>query len=51
MSGAEGKKEFYIAPLYKDLLDEGKHIEAAILHDVSGLGTPEDLEAFLKKEI
>jgi NDP-sugar pyrophosphorylase family protein len=47
MSGDEGKKEFYIAPLYRELLDQGKHLEAAILPEVWGLGTPTDLEYFL----
>jgi NDP-sugar pyrophosphorylase family protein len=46
-SGDEGKKEFYIAPNYQDLLNEGKHVEAAILPEVWGLGTPSDLEYFL----
>jgi hypothetical protein len=47
LTGEEGKKEFYVAPLYKELLDEGKHIEAAVLPEVWGLGTPSDLEHFL----
>lgn len=47
MTGDEGKKEFYVAPLYKELLDEGKHLEAAVLNEVWGLGTPSDLEHFL----
>ena len=47
MSGEEGKKEFYVAPLYKELLDGGKHLEAAVLPEVWGLGTPADLEYFL----
>lgn len=45
--GEDGKEEFYIAPLYQDLLNEGKHLEAAILPVVWGLGTPSDLEYFL----
>lgn len=47
MFGEEGKKEFYVAPLYQELLDQGKHLEAAILPSVWGLGTPADLERFL----
>jgi NDP-sugar pyrophosphorylase family protein len=45
--GEPGKEEFYIAPLYQDLLDAGMHLEAAILPEVWGLGTPSDLEHFL----
>jgi NDP-sugar pyrophosphorylase family protein len=45
--GEYGKEEFYIAPLYQDLLDSGMHVEAAILPEVWGLGTPGDLEHFL----
>lgn len=47
MSGDEGKKEFYVAPLYKEMLDAGMHLEAALLPEVWGLGTPSDLEHFL----
>ncbi len=48
MSGPSGKGEFYIAPLYQRLLNKGMKLEAAILPEVWGLGTPEDLEYFLK---
>ena len=47
MFGEEGKKEFYIAPLYQELIEKGLHVEAAILPEVWGLGTPTDLETFL----
>ena len=45
--GDAGKGEFYIAPLYQILLDRGHKVEAAILPEVWGLGTPADLERFL----
>lgn len=48
-TGAQDKAEFYIAPIYEELIDEGHHIEAAILPEVWGLGTPSDLEHFLEK--
>lgn len=48
VSGPSGKGEFYIAPLYQRLLNKGMKLEAALLPEVWGLGTPEDLEAFLK---
>lgn len=47
MFGEEGKREFYVAPLYQELLDEGKRYRAAVLPEVWGLGTPSDLERFL----
>jgi NDP-sugar pyrophosphorylase family protein len=48
MFGEEGKKEFYIAPLYQEMIEATKNVEAAILPEVWGLGTPNDLEYFLK---
>lgn len=47
MFGVEGKKEFYIAPLYQEMIESGKRVEACILPEVWGLGTPSDLEYFL----
>jgi NDP-sugar pyrophosphorylase family protein len=47
MYGDEGKKEFYVAPLYQELLNENMPIEAARLEEVWGLGTPQDLDHFL----
>lgn len=45
--GEAGKSEFYIAPLYQLLLDEGHKVQAAFIPEVWGLGTPGDLEYFL----
>jgi len=42
------KNEFYIAPLYNILINEGKKIFVAVCEECHGLGTPEDVEAFLK---
>ena len=47
MYGDEGKKEFYIAPLYQKLIEKGMKIQAAIVPEVWGLGTPSDLEYFI----
>jgi NDP-sugar pyrophosphorylase family protein len=47
MFGEEGKKEFYVAPLYQEMIESGKRVEAAVLPEVWGLGTPADLEHFL----
>lgn len=46
--GDEGKKEFYIAPLYQRLIKKGHKIVAAITPKVWGLGTPKDVEYFEK---
>ena len=48
VSGPSGKGEFYIAPLYQRLLNKGMKLQAAILPEVWGLGTPDDLGFFLK---
>jgi len=44
--------ERYVAPLYKHLLRNGKHISITnlALQDVRVLGTPAELEVFLKQE-
>ncbi len=47
MYGEEGKKEFYVAPLFQELIDDNKRIQAARVKEVWGLGTPSDLEHFL----
>lgn len=47
--GEPGKGEYYIAPLYQLLLDRGYKVEAAVLPEVWGLGTPQDLERFLQE--
>lgn len=47
-SGDEGKKEFYVAPVYQRLIQKGEKIIAALTPQVWGLGTPKDLEYFEK---
>lgn len=47
MTGEEGKKEFYVAPIYQRLIEKGLKFEAALIPEVWGLGTPSDLEFFL----
>ena len=39
--------EFYIAPVYNELIADGKRIVPYPVAEMWGLGTPEDLEAFL----
>jgi HAD superfamily hydrolase (TIGR01509 family) len=41
--------EFYVAPVYNEAILEGKIIETFEVSKMSGLGTPEDLQTFLKK--
>jgi len=46
VSGPEGKKEFYMAPLYQKLLDQNKKIQIAVTKMAYRLGTPADLDYF-----
>lgn len=48
LTGDEGKKEFYVAPIYNRLIKKGIKIIAAITPKVWGLGTPKDVEYFEK---
>lgn len=46
MYGNEGKKEFYVAPIYDRLIKKGHRVEVAITPRMWGLGTPKDVEYF-----
>jgi len=46
LTGDEGKKEFYVAPIYNRLIKKRMKIVAAITPRVWGLGTPKDVEFF-----
>lgn len=46
LTGDEGKKEFYVAPIYQRLIKKGMKLVAAITPKVWGLGTPKDVEYF-----
>lgn len=48
MYGAEGKKEFYLAPIYDRLIKKGHKVMVAKIPKVWGLGTPKDVEYFLE---
>lgn len=48
MYGPEGKKEFFVAPLYQRMIDKGMKIQAAVVDWMWGLGTPKDVEYFEK---
>lgn len=48
LTGEEGKKEFYVAPIYQHLIEKGFKFQTAIIPEVWGLGTPSDLDYFLR---
>lgn len=41
------RNEFYIAPVYNELIDEGKTLVPFYVHKMWGIGTPEDLKFYL----
>ena len=41
--------EFYIAPLYNHLINKGRKLIVDMADEVNILGTPEELNLFLKK--
>ena len=41
--------EFYIAPVYNELILDGGTLVPFFVHEMWGVGTPEDLRAFLEK--
>ena len=40
--------EFYIAPVYNELIGDGKTLIPFYVHKMNGIGTPEDLNNFLR---
>lgn len=49
-SGQRTNGEFYVCPVYNEMIRQGKsvHIYGLAEHAMHGLGTPEDVEAFLR---
>ena len=41
--------EFYIAPVYNELIGDGKKLIPFFVHSMWGIGTPEDLHSFLNE--
>lgn len=41
--------EFYVAPVYNEAIEDGKKIKAYHVKEMWGIGTPEDLDVFLKE--
>jgi len=42
------KNEFYIAPVYNELIEDGKILIPFFVHSMWGIGTPEDLNYYLE---
>ena len=40
--------EFYIAPVYNELIGDGKKLIPFFVHSMWGIGTPEDLNYYLE---
>ena len=43
-----GNNEFYVCPVFNEAIDDGKQIRTHEAKGMWGLGTPEDLEYYLK---
>lgn len=43
--------EFYIAPVYNEMIGSGKTVIPFFVQEMHGIGTPEDLNAFLSKTV
>jgi HAD superfamily hydrolase (TIGR01509 family) len=46
--GFNGTGEFYVAPVYNEAIADGKIIKTFDIKKMHGLGTPEDLDSFIK---
>jgi hypothetical protein len=42
--------EFYIAPVYNELIEDGKTLIPFHVHEMWGIGTPEDLRYYLENK-
>ena len=42
--------EFYIAPVYNELIGDGKKLIPFFVHSMWGIGTPEDLNYYLENK-
>ena len=40
--------EFYVCPVFNELIGDGKRVYTYPVAEMKGLGTPEDLENYLK---
>lgn len=46
MHGPQGRKEFYVAPIYQRLIDRGLTVKVAPTRNAWRLGTPQDIDYF-----
>jgi hypothetical protein len=46
--GIKTNNEYYVCPVFNEAIAAGKHIKAWEVDEMRGMGTPEDLDAFLK---
>lgn len=42
--------EFYVAPVYNEMIEDGKTVIPFYVHKMHGIGTPEDLNTYLSKK-
>ncbi len=47
--GIQTRGEYYVAPVYNEAIADGKKIKIFEVDSMAGLGTPEDLNEFLRK--
>jgi HAD superfamily hydrolase (TIGR01509 family) len=43
--------EFYVCPIFNEMIEDGKKIRTYDVNEMNGIGTPEDLTRFLNKKI
>ena len=43
--------EFYVCPVFNEAIEDKKIIKSIKIDQMTGLGTPEDLDIFLKKKL
>jgi hypothetical protein len=41
--------EFYVCPVYNEAISDNKKIKSIPVNEMLGMGTPEDLQNFIKK--
>ena len=41
--------EFYVCPVYNEAINDKKKIKTIAVDEMIGMGTPQDLENFIKK--
>jgi hypothetical protein len=49
--GIKTNNEFYICPVYNEAIEDSRLIISHKVKEMHGIGTPEDLDVFLQKNI